>query len=103
MDSAPLQYSTFVASLHHLLTLAGFDALQFSGHSFRQGAATTVAEAGFTEYEIQMLGRWRSDAYKLYIESSRSRILNLSARLHWAVPTAQPPRHPALCIAFPMA
>lgn len=75
----------------------------FSGHSFRRGAATAAAEAGFTEYEIQLLGRWRSDAYKLYIESSRSRILNLSTRLHWAVPAAQPPGHPALRFTFPMA
>lgn len=102
-DGSPLQYSSFVYSLRSLLNSAGFDAQKFSGHSFRRGAATAAAEAGLTEYEIQMLGRWRSDAYKLYIESSRSRILNLSTRLHWAVPVAQPPEHPALRFALPMA
>ena len=85
------------------MTLAGFNASLFSGHSFRRGAASAAADAGLTEYEIQLLGRWRSDAYKLYIESSRSRILNLSARLHWAVPAAQPFGHPALRFTFPMA
>jgi hypothetical protein len=34
-DGSPLQYSDFVSRLRHLLTLAGFDASLFSGHSFR--------------------------------------------------------------------
>jgi hypothetical protein len=95
-DGSPFRYSVFVDSLRSLLLSAGFDPTPFAGHSFRRGAATAAANAGFTEYEIQMLGRWQSDSYKLYVESSRSRILNLSARLHWAVPIAHPPGHPAL-------
>lgn len=85
------------------MTLAGFNAALFSGRPFKRGAATAAAEAGFTEYEIQVLCRWQSDAYKLYVESSRSCILNLSTRLHWVIPAAQPPGHPALHFALPMA
>ena len=53
----------------------------FSGHSFRRGAATTARRAGLTEDEIQMLGRWKSDAYKLYIQTHPTYLLNASKRL----------------------
>ena len=51
----------------------------FTAHSLRIGAATTAAAAGFTSREIQVLGRWTSDAYKLYIRASR-RVLTSAAR-----------------------
>ena len=39
----------------------------YSGHSFRRGAATTAKEAGLSESEIQLLGRWKSDSYGVQI------------------------------------
>lgn len=42
----------------------------YSGHSFRRGAATSAREAGLSDAEIQLLGRWKSDAYKLYIQAN---------------------------------
>jgi site-specific recombinase XerD len=78
-DGSPLHYSTFVNMLRSALMQAGFDPAHFAGHSFRRGAASSTAEAGFNEYEIQLLGWWHSDSYKLYIDSSRSHVLNLSA------------------------
>lgn len=59
-----------------LLTEAGIDASKLSGHSFHRGVASSAAQVGFTEYEIQQLGRWRSDAHKLCIDTSRPRLLN---------------------------
>eukprot|EP00741_Cyanophora_paradoxa_P018753 tig00021094_g18102.t1 len=38
-------------------------------HSFRIGAATAAFEAGLPDYAIQLLGRWRSDAFQLYIRA----------------------------------
>ena len=35
----------------------------YSGHSFRRGAATSAKNAGLNEDEIKLLGRWESDAY----------------------------------------
>ena len=52
----------------------------YSGHSFRRGAATSAREAGLSDDEIQFLGRWKSDSYKLYIDSSPQYILNASRR-----------------------
>ena len=47
---------TFVS---HLLRLVGVDPTAYSGHSFRIGGATSASLAGLTDYEIQMLGRWK--------------------------------------------
>ncbi|PIL25565.1 hypothetical protein GSI_12373 [Ganoderma sinense ZZ0214-1] len=73
----------FITRLKALLTVHGFNSAQYSGHSFRRGAASSAAAAGYADFEIQLLGRWRSDAYKLYIDVPRERILHLSHRLHW--------------------
>ncbi|KAG9219447.1 hypothetical protein CCMSSC00406_0005341 [Pleurotus cornucopiae] len=92
----PLTRQLFIGTLHtHLLT-AGYDAKAFSGHSFRRGAATAAAAAGLADHEIQQLGCWRSDAYKLYIDTPRERLINLSFRLHWASLPAQHFEPPAL-------
>jgi hypothetical protein len=53
----------------------------YSGHSFRRGAATSARLAGLTDHEIQLLGRWRSDAYKRYIEVHPDQLLGISRRL----------------------
>ena len=39
-------------------------------HSFRRGGASALAIAGTPAHVIQVLGRWRSDAFKAYVEFS---------------------------------
>ena len=46
-----------------MLETAGVDASDFSGHSFRIGAATTATSRGVEDNMIKTLGRWESDAY----------------------------------------
>jgi len=70
------------------LAKVGFEAAKFSGHSFRQGAASSAAALGFNDYKIQELGRWHSN-YKLYMDSSQAWLLSLSSCLHWAVTHGQ--------------
>ena len=52
----------------------------YSGHSFRRGAATSAKEAGLSDVDIQMLGRWKSDAYQLRINKPTSYILHTSKK-----------------------
>ena len=47
---------------------AGLEGDNWNGHSFSRGAATCATQVGISNPEIQVLGRWRSDAYKAYIE-----------------------------------
>jgi hypothetical protein len=44
-------------------------------HSFRIGGAMALFEAGAPDSVIMMMGRWRSDAFRAYLRSSRSTIL----------------------------
>src|SRR5882724_3076389 len=67
-DGTLLARNSFISLLRSSLTRAGFDASKFSGHSFHRGAVSSAAAVGFNNYEIQLLGRWRSDSYKLYID-----------------------------------
>ncbi|KAI1788959.1 hypothetical protein LXA43DRAFT_893857, partial [Ganoderma leucocontextum] len=79
-----LMRDLFITRLKALLIAHGFDSSKYSGHSFRRGAASSAAVAGYADFEIQLLGCWRSDAYKLYIDIPQERVLHLSNRLHWA-------------------
>ena len=51
------------------LSTAGISTANFSGHSFKIGAASTVARAGFSDSFIQTLGRWKSAAFTTYIRT----------------------------------
>lgn len=66
-------------ALRNILKELGFTG-NYSGHSFRRGAATSAREAGLSDAEIQLLGRWKSDAYKLYIQANPAVIWVVSKR-----------------------
>ena len=53
----------------------------YNTHSFRIGAATAAMEAQIPEAHIKMLGRWRSDAYQLYIRTPAEELAKLSRKL----------------------
>ncbi|KAG5724053.1 Integrase/recombinase xerD like protein [Termitomyces sp. T112] len=91
-----LSYTHFLKEIRNALALAGISPEPFTGHSFWQGAASVAAAAGYLDYEIQLLGRWHSDAYKLYIENNPVRLLHLSSLLHMAHPHLAPFKPPAL-------
>ena len=67
----------------------------YTGHSFRRGAATSARLAGLSEEEIQLLGRWKSNSYRLYIETHPDWIHNASRR-HQLSQRTQPPPAPLL-------
>jgi hypothetical protein len=64
---SPLTREAMIQGTRAVLKHCGYDESQFSGHSFRKGGATSLFKAGVAESVIQLLGRWLSDAYKLYV------------------------------------
>jgi hypothetical protein len=55
------------------VTCFKFDKLvakRFTPHSLRYGGASTLAAANIPEYKIQMAGRWKSNAFMIYIKES---------------------------------
>ena len=71
------QLVTFVS---HLLRLIGVDPTAYGRHSFRIGGSTSASYAGLADYEIQMLGSWKSDCYKTYVRSPLNVLLQFPQR-----------------------
>ena len=79
-EELPFTREYVVDQLQVLAVQCGLGQGSWNGHSFRRGAATWTAEVGISDAEIQTLGRWRSDAYKAYIQYSPKEQINLSRR-----------------------
>jgi hypothetical protein len=77
----PFTREFVITSLSSTLTAAGIPGY-FSGHSFRRGAATTAQWAGLSSSDIQLLGRWRSDAFLAYVDADPADIVRLACWLH---------------------
>ena len=60
------------------LALANSIAGNFTGHSFRRGAATWACHQGLGADQIQKLGHWKSAVYQLYIDTMEQDKLALS-------------------------
>ena len=74
-DSAPLTRGFFLDMLSTACQQAGFCPEDFSGHSFRIGAATVCARKNVAEHLIQTMGRWSSSSYKEYIRVDNALIM----------------------------
>ena len=68
-EGNPLSRQEFVLILKRTLDFAGFQPDKYNSHSFRIGAATSYAHNGASDAQIRSLGRWKSDAFKLYIRA----------------------------------
>ena len=51
----------------------------YSSHSFRIGAASTMGSLGFTDSDIQAVGRWHSNAFNSYVRLGKSRRQKIAA------------------------
>ena len=80
-DGTPLSRAHLVTHLREALSQAGIDTDGYSGHSFRIGAASTAARAGFSNSFIQTLGWWKLSAFRAYIRTPLEDLLAVAARL----------------------
>jgi len=51
------------------LQILGEEYTRYKSHSFRIGAATNAAIKGVSVDKIKTAGRWKSDAFKSYIQA----------------------------------
>ena len=63
----PITVTQFNRQLQLALSFCGLDSSRYKSHSFRIGAACYAAEKGLSDAQIRTLGRWNSDAFKIYI------------------------------------
>ena len=78
---SPLDRQHLITTIHRLLQNTHYSHQHYSSHSFRSGAATTAAAAGIPNWLIKTLGRWRSNAYQVYIHSSPAMLQSVPALL----------------------
>jgi hypothetical protein len=61
----------FIQRSRHLLARAGYSPKLYAGHSYRSGGATDFWESQRCRpLTIKLQGRWKSEAYRLYIRDN---------------------------------
>lgn len=63
-----ITYYLFQKKLRECISAIGLDAEKFSSHSSRRGFTTLAHRLDIPHSHIQILGDWKSDAYKNYLE-----------------------------------
>ncbi len=80
-DKSFLTRALFTSLLRTTLKRAGMDESKYATHSFRSGAATTAAEVGISDVNIKRLGRWKSEAYQVYVKTPQEKLAPLTRQL----------------------
>ena len=61
--------------------MSGLQPSQYTGQSYRIGAATTSTSVGLPPWLIKTLGQWSSDWYERYIQCPHSLLSGVSCQL----------------------
>lgn len=80
-DGRFLTHQALVTNLRAAIQEVGVDPLLYAGHSLRIGAATTAAAVGLQDSQIKALGRWKSNAFEIYIRRPCNELASLASRL----------------------
>jgi integrase len=68
-DGTPLTRKALTKALRTALIAARVPSAElYKGHSFRRGGATSLARVGVPDSVIKTIGRWKSQAYQLYVD-----------------------------------
>ena len=73
----------------------------YTGRLFRRGAATLTRLAGLLKDEIQLIERWKSNCYRLYVETHLDWIHNAFWKHQLAQIQLSLPRSPRQTISLP--
>ena len=90
LPNAPLfRFSTGAFTINRVLSMLRTklserhftNARDFTGKCWRRGAAQTAENRGMSEHDRKKLGRWSSDAFKLYFDEDKKSLFGLNSRL----------------------
>ena len=68
-DQSPILTHQFNVELLRCLAYYGLDTSRYKSHSFRIGGPCHAADRGYSDEQIRALGRWKSDAFKVYLRT----------------------------------
>ena len=71
----------FIEEMRTVLRLLHYNDVDFNGHSLRRGAACAGHSAKLSISVLQKLGRWSSDAWKVYVDVNESALRNAQLAL----------------------
>ena len=77
----PVSKNDVDAVIKSLIKSMGLPPEEYSAHSLRAGVASSAAEAGFKDWEVQELGGWQSKVYQSYIRDIRLHRAQFAKRL----------------------
>ena len=66
-DGKPITYAYYQRFLKSCIQYIGLDKNCFSSHSFRRGAVSLAIKCGIPESMVKIMGDWKSECYKMYI------------------------------------
>ena len=69
-DYSPISVDQFSCELQQCLAFCGLDTSRYKSHSFRIGGACHAADKGYSDAKICALGRWKSEAFTVYLRST---------------------------------
>ncbi|KAI3244694.1 hypothetical protein CBS147309_9556 [Penicillium roqueforti] len=82
----PFNRNNFLSTLSTKLRALGIHADGYSGHSFRKGAAQHAHDSGILDDQIQVLGRWTSEAFRVYFTTNTSALYKLNHQFQTGSP-----------------
>ncbi|KAF4771974.1 hypothetical protein HAV15_011132 [Penicillium sp. str.  len=83
----PFSRNNFLSTLSTKLRALGLRTEGYSGHSFRKGAAQHAHDSGILDDQIQMLGRWTSEAFSVYFTANASVLYKLDHQFQTGSPS----------------
>ena len=70
-DLKPIPRQFFIKNLKLNLSFCGLNTSLYQSHSFRIGGASFFASLGFSDEQIRLLGRWKTNSFRIYIRGQR--------------------------------
>ena len=80
-----LTYPVALSMLRTVIFATGRNGRLFSCHSLRRGGASFAYVSGLRDLDIQILGDWRSDCYKIYLQGSVQDRIRSAAKIRDAI------------------